>query len=478
MEVMKIFRALAALCALGLLVACSDEIPGGLVTGQFIDSEVAGLGYECGDDATRHVTTEAGEFTCPVGVEVRFYVGELLLGSVTATADLEVVTPVTLVGGSLTELLQYVSGEAVGEPSVEFLMGVYMSILLQSLDEDGDPENGIVIPADAHGLFAAALSWEYDEEQGGEDLLMHVFGALEDAEIELVHPESALHHLAEQSAKLLHGRYSGSVTDGDDTLKVDLFVFDRMNGEDIGLEARMITSFREEREPTKIRLDSMFHESEEGVFSVDFSLEGVVVKFYDWDAIEEDQVEITEETTPADLEDYVLHTVNLERDGTPPDVDLVDVAEFLATLPIEFTVPEGIEEFEYGRVAIFALEDMPEIPQGLESPQVRAGYLDLSGHAKKVGLTGSVGSYQFGEEGSGGHLMLASMDDDAMVYEGRVLYWYLDDSGVEPVEVQTWGDASVTVGVDGSVSIDVTGDDGSGFEATYTVEEVGVYQEV
>ena len=62
METMKLMRAFAVLLAMISLVACSsDDVPGSLVTGVFVDSTVEGLGYECGDDPVRYFTNEDGD---------------------------------------------------------------------------------------------------------------------------------------------------------------------------------------------------------------------------------------------------------------------------------------------------------------------------------------------------------------------------------------------------------------------------------
>ena len=70
------------------------------VTGKFVDATVVGMGYKCGTSTTLGTTNAAGEFTCPAGQTVAFYVGDILIGSVaSATA---VVTPLDLVGANAT----------------------------------------------------------------------------------------------------------------------------------------------------------------------------------------------------------------------------------------------------------------------------------------------------------------------------------------------------------------------------------------
>jgi len=73
----------------------------GTVTGQFVDAQVAGLGYKCGTATALTGTTNAtGQFTCNSGQAVAFYVGDILLGSVAAVQSK--VTPLDLAGPGAT----------------------------------------------------------------------------------------------------------------------------------------------------------------------------------------------------------------------------------------------------------------------------------------------------------------------------------------------------------------------------------------
>ncbi len=94
-------------------------------TGAFIDSPVQGLHYSTtsGHSGT---TNQAGEYDFEAGDSVIFKVGDLALPEVTAT---EVVTP-----------LEIMASKSTRHPSV-----VNLIRLLQSLDEDGDSSNGIVL---------------------------------------------------------------------------------------------------------------------------------------------------------------------------------------------------------------------------------------------------------------------------------------------------------------------------------------------
>jgi hypothetical protein len=69
-------------------------------------------------------TDEASRLTGNAGDESRFDIGELFVGSVTATSDLEVVTPLMLVGGSLNEYIQFAAAGMDQELSIELLLSV------------------------------------------------------------------------------------------------------------------------------------------------------------------------------------------------------------------------------------------------------------------------------------------------------------------------------------------------------------------
>jgi len=98
------------------------------VNGMFIDSPVQGLNYASPSGVG--LTDETGRFVCQSGEMVQFMIGDVVLGEVQAK---DVVTPMDFV-----------------DPA-ELYMGfnnpmlVNMGRFLQSLDADGNPENGITI---------------------------------------------------------------------------------------------------------------------------------------------------------------------------------------------------------------------------------------------------------------------------------------------------------------------------------------------
>lgn len=125
---------LAALVAATLLASCgggsgsgnpnnASAPPTGSQTGIFTDAAVQGLSYTTSSGVTG-TTTAAGEFDFNPGDTVTFRLGALVLGELPAK---ELLTPIDLAGNSQAYL--------------ENLL-----VILQSLDDDGNPDNGITIP--------------------------------------------------------------------------------------------------------------------------------------------------------------------------------------------------------------------------------------------------------------------------------------------------------------------------------------------
>ena len=123
-------------------------------SGQFLDSPVANVGYST---ETQEGTTNAdGEFTYQAGESVTFSIGEVDFPTVPAG---ETVTPL--------EMAAALSGSEVSSVSVDNDNAVVNIIrLLQSLDSDGDPDNGITILEEtktvADGLSATDLGFSAD----------------------------------------------------------------------------------------------------------------------------------------------------------------------------------------------------------------------------------------------------------------------------------------------------------------------------
>lgn len=120
--------------------------------GVFIDSPVEGLSYVSG--SVEGVTDVDGTFTYEVGAEITFSVGGIVIGSATGAAML---SPLSLVEGAEDETDATV---------------VNIAAFLQTLDDDGDPENGITITAaqqtEATGLTIDFQQSTFDFEFDGE----------------------------------------------------------------------------------------------------------------------------------------------------------------------------------------------------------------------------------------------------------------------------------------------------------------------
>lgn len=117
-----------------LLIGCGGGGGGGgggntstLYSGTFLDSAVEGLHYETATQSG--VTDMNGTFYYMQGETIRFYMGDVMLGEAPAE---EYMTPVDLVPGAADEM----------DPTVTNICR-----LLQTVDEDGDPQNGIYISA-------------------------------------------------------------------------------------------------------------------------------------------------------------------------------------------------------------------------------------------------------------------------------------------------------------------------------------------
>ena len=129
-------------CSSGGGGSAAGFAPSSAQTGQFIDSEVEGLSYQT---ASRSGTTNAsGQFEYRQGETVTFSIGSFTLGSVSGQS---IVTPIQLVSGAT-----YPSHQAV----------INLCVFLQTLDEDGDLNNGIKINAQTTAVVqanAAGLSF-------------------------------------------------------------------------------------------------------------------------------------------------------------------------------------------------------------------------------------------------------------------------------------------------------------------------------
>ena len=130
----KRYKTLLSCLALGFiglsLAGCSssNESTTDLIDGVFIDSAVQGLSYSSRTQSG--VTDENGAFTADRGEPVIFSIGDLTLPAVLAK---ETITPLDIFSATSTDNRSVVN----------------LARLLQSLDTDNNPENGIVIDSEA-----------------------------------------------------------------------------------------------------------------------------------------------------------------------------------------------------------------------------------------------------------------------------------------------------------------------------------------
>jgi hypothetical protein len=145
----SLIKTTAVISASMVLVACGggtstpappQNPPPATLTGTFIDSPVANIGYRT-DSIAPDATDSQGQFSYLAGESVTFSIGDIDLPPVAAEA---VITP-----------LDIIDTQDINDPSV-----VNIARLLQSLDADGDPTNGISIDDTAH-LSATGMSLDF-----------------------------------------------------------------------------------------------------------------------------------------------------------------------------------------------------------------------------------------------------------------------------------------------------------------------------
>lgn len=110
----------------------------GPATGRFLDTAVSGVAYA--SPSGSGATDENGIFKYNHGDTIEFKLGGLSLGKAKGAA---IITPMELAGDNDNRLRN-------------------LLILLQSLDADGNPENGISIPASAASAVSASINLDSD----------------------------------------------------------------------------------------------------------------------------------------------------------------------------------------------------------------------------------------------------------------------------------------------------------------------------
>ncbi|MEA3418851.1 MAG: DUF2202 domain-containing protein [Campylobacterota bacterium] len=136
--------ATAALTLAGCGSSSSDSatMATASTTGYLIDSRVSNVDYDClADSDNNKVTGPDGAFTCQKMNQVRFRIGELVLGEIdTLPVDKKV----------FPQDLAKVDRDQIQDAKV-----TAMAQFLQSIDEDKNLDNGIQIPDDIKNIFSS-----------------------------------------------------------------------------------------------------------------------------------------------------------------------------------------------------------------------------------------------------------------------------------------------------------------------------------
>ncbi len=119
----------------------SGEQSSGPTTGKLTDAAISGVNYSTSSKKAG-TTDENGIYNYNHGDTVEFKLGSLTLGKVKATA---IVTPINLAGDSISRLQN-------------------LLVLLQSLDSDNEPGNGISIPAIVAAAVGADINLDSDPD--------------------------------------------------------------------------------------------------------------------------------------------------------------------------------------------------------------------------------------------------------------------------------------------------------------------------
>ncbi len=117
-----------------------ENPPAEISSGVFVDAPVAGLSYSTSSDLSG-VTDPEGRYQFRPGDTVTFSVGNLVLGTVPAQG---IVTPVTVA-----------SALAANSSTDAETIALNVAVLLQSLDANGNPDDGITLSTDIREAIAA-----------------------------------------------------------------------------------------------------------------------------------------------------------------------------------------------------------------------------------------------------------------------------------------------------------------------------------
>ena len=182
-------------------------------TGVFVDSAVAGIKYLNAPSGLTGYTSPTGQYQYAEGDKVVFSIGDLVFPEVTAKG---VVTPVDI------------AAEADSTNAARIQLNI--AALLQSLDTDGNPDNGISIDYDKAATVAAAVNFNqpYADFAASPAVTTLVAGS-GSTTTTLVSESAAKEHLEGSLSKLLVGTWYIHGTSGADSYDYVLFVLDEEN---------------------------------------------------------------------------------------------------------------------------------------------------------------------------------------------------------------------------------------------------------
>lgn len=185
-------KKLSSICIGGAILLCgcggeSSTAENGdtLVTGQFLDTAVAGLSYQT--ETQSGVTNLFGEYSYIEGESVTFSIGDLIFPAVTAAKE---VTPVSM--SSANEIDN---------------VAINIAWLLQSLDVDADLANGIELAGGADVLAAPVDFNVTQAEFSSNSSIVNMVANSGSANTSLVSVEDATSHLTDTVVATSYERY-------------------------------------------------------------------------------------------------------------------------------------------------------------------------------------------------------------------------------------------------------------------------------
>lgn len=158
----------------------SRTMPTGPATGILVDSPVSGISFAASSGKTG-VTNDKGSFNFNYGDKIEFKLGGLALGNIPGS---QIVTPIELANGSDTKLQN-------------------LLVLLQSLDSDSNPTNGITISSETAAAVKSSINLESDPETFADSANLKSIMATSGIEGNVRTAEEARTHFLSQGTALL-----------------------------------------------------------------------------------------------------------------------------------------------------------------------------------------------------------------------------------------------------------------------------------